>query len=226
MPSTGMPRSSSSRRSFGAPSAYTEAGPPERIRPRGRRRWISSSGIVCGSSSEKTPHSRTRRAMSCEYWPPKSRTSTSSRAVSGAWTSAASEETASVPVTPLAAVGVAGTAAPSVIADGYPGRHRGPPVGPHSHRLLTLELLALGLKRGCDHHLGSLEVADVLVSAGRHGGAQGAHQVERAVILLRRPQQDLLERAVLDGRHPGAARQRRMEGGHAPVESAARRLLG
>ena len=29
--------------SFGAPSAYTEAGPPERIRPRGLRRAISST---------------------------------------------------------------------------------------------------------------------------------------------------------------------------------------
>ena len=35
--------------------------------PRGRR--------DAGSSSENTPHSRTRRAISCEYWPPKSRTS-------------------------------------------------------------------------------------------------------------------------------------------------------
>jgi hypothetical protein len=46
--------------------------------PRGSRRRTSSGGTVCGSSSLKTPHSRTRRAMSCEYWPPKSRTSTSS----------------------------------------------------------------------------------------------------------------------------------------------------
>src|SRR5438477_10473235 len=106
---------------------------------------------------------------------------TSSRAVSGGRRSAASEETVSVPVTPLAAVGVAGTAAPSVIADGYPGRHRGPPVGSHAHGLLALELLALGLERGRDHHLGPLEVADVLVAARRHGGAERTHQVEGAV---------------------------------------------
>ena len=34
--------------------------------------------MVEGSISAKTPHSRIRRAISCEYWPPKSRTSTSS----------------------------------------------------------------------------------------------------------------------------------------------------
>ena len=39
----------------------------------------SSTGTSCGSSSEKTPHSRIRRAISCEYWPPKSSTRTSSR---------------------------------------------------------------------------------------------------------------------------------------------------
>ena len=55
--------------SCGAPSAYTDAGPPERIRPFGLRRATSSAPTWCGSSSENTPHSRTRRAISCEYWP-------------------------------------------------------------------------------------------------------------------------------------------------------------
>ena len=62
-----MPSSSSSVRSFGAPSAYTDAGPPDRISALGRRRSMSSSGTWCGSSSANTPHSRTRRAISCEY---------------------------------------------------------------------------------------------------------------------------------------------------------------
>ena len=56
--------------SRGAPSAYTEAGPPERISPFGLRRRTSSTPTWCGRSSENTPHSRTRRAMSCEYCPP------------------------------------------------------------------------------------------------------------------------------------------------------------
>ncbi len=38
----------------------------------------SSTETSCGRSSLNTPHSRTRRAISWEYWPPKSRTSTSS----------------------------------------------------------------------------------------------------------------------------------------------------
>src|SRR3954464_14854180 len=84
MPSTGIPSSSSSGRSFGAPSAYTDAEPPERISPRRERRFISSTAIVWGSSSLKTPHSRTRRAISCEYCPPKSRTSTSSERIAPA----------------------------------------------------------------------------------------------------------------------------------------------
>ena len=48
----------------------TDAGPPERISPLGLRRATSSAPTWWGSSSEKTPHSRTRRAISCEYWPP------------------------------------------------------------------------------------------------------------------------------------------------------------
>ncbi len=39
-----MPSSSSSGRRAGASSAYTEAGPPERISPFGARRVISSIG--------------------------------------------------------------------------------------------------------------------------------------------------------------------------------------
>ena len=44
-----------------------EAGPPERITPFGRRRDTSSAPTWCGRSSENTPHSLTRRAISCEY---------------------------------------------------------------------------------------------------------------------------------------------------------------
>jgi len=47
MPSSKMPVST-----FGAPSAYTEAGPPERITAYGFRRATSAAEIVCGTSSE------------------------------------------------------------------------------------------------------------------------------------------------------------------------------
>src|SRR3954452_6228670 len=42
----------------------------------GFRARIASGEIECPTSSENTRHSRTRRAISCAYWPPKSRTST------------------------------------------------------------------------------------------------------------------------------------------------------
>src|SRR5687768_8994151 len=91
MPSVGMPRSKSAVFIFGAPSAYTDAGPPERINACGFRARTASGEIVCGTSSEYTRASRTRRAISWEYWPPKSRTSTgrSSGAASGSGTTSA-----------------------------------------------------------------------------------------------------------------------------------------
>ena len=70
MPITGTPSSSRPRSSRGAPSAYTDAGPPERMIPRGLRFSICSSGVWLGSSSENTPQSRTLRAISWLYWPP------------------------------------------------------------------------------------------------------------------------------------------------------------
>src|SRR5438270_11073552 len=82
----------------------------------------------------------------------------------------------------------------------------------HPHALLTLELLALGLERRRDGQLGAVELGDVAVAAGRHRGAQRAHQVEGPVVLPRGALDDLLERAVLSGRDAGAARQRRLEG--------------
>src|SRR5919106_4168761 len=227
MPSTGMPRSSSSPRSAGAPSEYTDAGPPESTSAVGRRSRICSRSRSWGSSSAYTPQSRIRRAISWEYWPPKSSTSTSSCAVSGAGTSTVSSATGSLPGRARAAVSVAGTAASrSVIADGYPRGDRGAAVGAHADLLLALKLLALGLKRGGDHHLGALEVADVLVAAGRHRRPQGPHQVEGAVVLMRGAHQDLLHGPVLRRRHPGPPWQRGMEGRHPPVKAAARRFLG
>jgi hypothetical protein len=53
-----------------APSAYTLAGPPERITAAGLRATISSTGVSPGTISEYTCASRTRRAMSWAYWAP------------------------------------------------------------------------------------------------------------------------------------------------------------
>ena len=85
--------------------------------------------------------------------------------------------------------------------------------------------LALGLDRRREHDLGLLEVVDRLVATGRHRRPERAHQVQRPVVLARGADDDLLERCDLLGLHAGAARERGMEGRHAPVVAAARSLL-
>src|SRR5271155_608667 len=57
----------------GAFSSYRLAGPPERIIPRGFSARIFSGAKLNGWISQYTLASRTRRAMSCVYWLPKSR---------------------------------------------------------------------------------------------------------------------------------------------------------
>src|SRR3954471_19279099 len=52
----------------------------------GFRARIASGEIVWPTSSEYTRHSRTRRAISCEYWPPRSTTSTGRSSTTGNWT--------------------------------------------------------------------------------------------------------------------------------------------
>src|SRR4051794_5584150 len=74
----------------GAPSAYTDAGPPERITAIGLRRRRSSALARCETSSEYTRASRTRRAISCEYCPPRSTTSTGRSSASRAGRTAGS----------------------------------------------------------------------------------------------------------------------------------------
>src|SRR5436190_4539375 len=250
MPSTGMPSSSSSGSSFGAPSAYTDAGPPDRIRPLGLRRRTSSAPTWWGSSSENTPHSRTRRAMSWEYCPPKSRTTTSSTA-RGARTSVAFSSTtcgaARDAVTTASVIAPRGRGGPRSAACGqprrwFPGssrerrlrlgvlglrvRRRGRAARAHADLLCALQLLALGLQRRGDHQLRTVELRDVAVAGRRHRGPQAAHDVERAVVLVGGAGEDLLERPVLHRLHARTARERRVERRHAPVETAPRRLVG
>src|SRR5918992_1310780 len=76
MPSTGTPSSNRPGSTCGAASAYTDAGPPERMSASGRRARTSAGEMRWLTSSENTRHSRTRRAISCEYWPPRSTTRT------------------------------------------------------------------------------------------------------------------------------------------------------
>src|SRR5260221_5209115 len=51
--------------------------------PEGSSLRISSRVVVHGRTEEKTCCSRMRRAMSCVYWPPKSRTTTPPRSELG-----------------------------------------------------------------------------------------------------------------------------------------------
>src|SRR3954471_15496965 len=76
MPSVGMPRSKSAGSMRGAPSAYTDAGPLLRISACGLRARTCSAVTRWPTSSEYTRASRTRRAISCAYCPPRSNTST------------------------------------------------------------------------------------------------------------------------------------------------------
>src|SRR5438270_2694157 len=76
MPSVGTPSSKMRGSTRGASSAYTDAGPPLKISACGLRARICSTVTSWPTSSEYTRHSRTRRAISCAYCPPRSRTST------------------------------------------------------------------------------------------------------------------------------------------------------
>src|SRR2546423_8426526 len=83
MPRVGTPVSNSPVATSGAPSAYTDDGPPERITAFGWRAAIPAALAVDGTISLNTLHSRTRRAISCAYWAPKSTTTTVSNASGG-----------------------------------------------------------------------------------------------------------------------------------------------
>src|SRR2546430_4922232 len=184
MPSTGTPASYSATSIDGASSTCTDAGPPERMIPFGRRASISSKGIVRGTISEYTCASRTRRAISCAYCAPKSTTRTVSNWGASMWCLAA-----------------------------------------HAAVRAALEALALGLQGGSHHDLGLLELLDRLVAGGRHRRAQGAEQVEGAVVLVGGADEDLVERPPLAGVHTRAAGKVGVERRHAPVEPAAGRLV-
>src|SRR3954452_23137804 len=91
----------------------------------------------------------------------------------------------------------------------------------HAHVLGPLEGLALRLESRGHHDLGHLELLQRLVAARGHRRAQRPEQVHAAVVVVGRADQDLLQRTP-DGRaDAGAARQRRVERGHAPVEALA-----
>src|SRR5439155_15638209 len=73
----------------------------------------------------------------------------------------------------------------------------------HPNALGLLVPLALGLDGGGDHDLGLLELPDVGVAGRGHGGAKGAEQVKRAVVLVGGTHQDLAQRSDAPGRDAG-----------------------
>src|SRR4029079_8860934 len=83
MPSTGRPMSYNAASHFGAPASDTLFGPPDRMMPMGLRARIFSIGASGGHTSEYTDSSRRRRAISCVYCEPKSRTMIVSCSTSG-----------------------------------------------------------------------------------------------------------------------------------------------
>jgi len=72
MPITGTPLSKITSGARGLPSSSTEAGEPDRITPLGAIRAKASAAALNGTISLYTPASRTRRAISCVTWLPKS----------------------------------------------------------------------------------------------------------------------------------------------------------
>ena len=64
MPSTGTPRAHTASLARGLPAAVTDSGPPESTMPLGANVLMASSPTSQGISSQYTPASRTRRAMS------------------------------------------------------------------------------------------------------------------------------------------------------------------
>ncbi len=72
----GNPQLQNAGSMVGASSAYTLAGPPEKMMAAGANVRTSSAVTSHGTISEYTPKSRTRRAMSCPYCAPKSTTMT------------------------------------------------------------------------------------------------------------------------------------------------------
>jgi hypothetical protein len=71
MPSTGTPSEKIFGSAVGLAVSYTLCGPPERMIPAAP--FNSFAGVEGSRISEYAPRARTRRAMRCAYWPPKSR---------------------------------------------------------------------------------------------------------------------------------------------------------
>src|SRR5215212_808042 len=95
----------------------------------------------------------------------------------------------------------------------------------HPDALGALLEFALRIEGRREHDLGLLELLYILVTGGRHAHPQSAHQVEGPVVLVGRPDEDLLYRPRGPGAYAGAARECRVEGRHPPRVATPRRLF-
>src|SRR5580704_9627024 len=77
----GTPLAKTSAGARGLPASGTDAGPPDRITALGFSRAKASDALENGWISQKTPASRTRRAISCVTCEPKSTMRTKSWAM-------------------------------------------------------------------------------------------------------------------------------------------------
>src|SRR5437016_8960973 len=173
--------------------------------PFGRSASRSASPVSYGRIRLYTCSSRTRRAINWLYCAPKSRTtirSSTERGISGAVTSGAGADDR------------ARSARVRVIS------------APLADPLGDLQSLSLGRKRGGDDDLGLLHLAKRSRAAHPHRGAQRLDQILGPVVDPRGAEQDVAQGTGGADPHPRPARERRVRGGHPPVESPAGGLLG
>ena len=228
MPSTGMPSSSSSGSSFGAPSAYTDAGPPDEDQPLGLAPPDLLGADVVGqqlAEDAALAHAARDQLRVLPAVVEDDDLVDRRRAVDGrrlvgelrGRRRGGDEVVRHARAGALSAGAPFAASARARVARASRGRRA---ARAHAHALRALQLLALGLQRRGDHQLGPVELGDVLVAARRHRGAQAAHEVERAVVLAGGPDEDLLERAVL--RPSRRARRAAASGGTSPCPSGSR----
>src|ERR1043166_3402793 len=95
----------------------------------------------------------------------------------------------------------------------------------HSHALHRLEQFAFRLDGGSDDDLSLLKLANGARPNVAHARGDGTNEILAAVIEFGGAEEDLLERAGHTPLDAGSARQVRIWGGHAPMESCARGFL-
>ena len=208
-----MPSSSSSRSSRGAPSAYTDAGPAGEDQALRRAPRDLLGADVGGQQLARRRRTRGRGARSAASTGRRSRGRPPRRppapaaGLAGSRSRAAGERVAHA-----SGVDEAGVAAAPGAAwrRGRPCRRPG----------RVCSCLPSVCSAGRDHQLGAVELGDVLVAAGRHRGAQAAHQVERAVVLVRGPDRGS-PRAWRSARS-ARARRAAASGGTSPCPSGSR----